>query len=130
MSYALPSDLKVRYNKVDLLDPTVQTYLDEAYAYINAKIASAYTVPFESVPIIVKYLEIDFAFAKIMMRPKDTETKTEAAEAILKRIDMDLEAIVSGKMALVDANGQIISKGSPIRSSATSAPIFSVEDKY
>jgi phage gp36-like protein len=130
MSYALPSDLKVRYTKVDLLDSTVQTYLDEAYNYINSKLSSTYVLPFQSVPMLVKYLEMDYAFAKIMMRPKDTETKAAGAEAMLERIDKDLDAIVSGKMALVDANGQIISKGSPIRSSATAAPIFSVEDKY
>jgi phage gp36-like protein len=130
MSYALPSDLKARYTKVDLLDSTVQTYLDEAYNYINSKLSSAYALPFQSAPMLVKYLEIDYAFAKIMMRPKDTETKTAGAEAMLERIDTDLESVVSGKMVLVDANGQIISKVNPIRSSATSAPIFSVEDKY
>jgi hypothetical protein len=130
--YATPAELKTRYTKVDLIDTTVQTYLDEGNNYINSRLAVSYSVPFEIVPLTVKYLEIDYAFAKILMRPKgDGNSESSNGEQMLERIHNDLSDIVNGIMPLIDSNGGFVTrKRRAVRSSVTEDPVFSLEDEY
>ncbi len=113
MSYAAVADLKSRYKRAGeagLDDAALQTYLDEASQDIDSALAMLYTVPVANCPRL-KWLEVDMAYAKLLLRPgvgpEVSELEKEAA-VLIERADKKLRQYGTGELPLVDVAGAVI----------------------
>lgn len=103
MSYIKWDDLVSRYpvagrNNQDANEVT-SSFIVGAEAYINARLAKAYTVPFSPAPQLVKDLAIDLTYVK--MSVGKVEDRTIIKEHIVKTLD----DLVNGDMVLVTDSG-------------------------
>lgn len=109
--YITWADVVARYsvvgNQVDGADENVGSFINGAEAYINSKLAKAYTVPFSDTPELVKDLTIDLTYTKLGFG------KLEDRKMLLEHVNKTLDSLVKGDMSLyTDSSGVIQSKGS------------------
>jgi len=96
-------DLVSRYpvagrNNQDANEVT-SSFIVGAEAFINARLAKSYTVPFSPVPQLVKDLVIDLTYVKMSVG------KIEDRETIKEHIVKTLDDLVNGDMLLVTDSG-------------------------
>lgn len=77
---------------------------------VDAALAPAYSVPFSSVPPIVRDLTMDLAYIKAIW----TKDEGKLAEKMQKRWDTRIENLLSGKASMVSGSGTIISQNTSI----------------
>jgi len=105
MSYIKWDDVISRYpvagrNSEDATEVT-DSFINGAEAYINAKLAKTFTVPFSDAPELIKDLTIDLTYAKMAVG------KLDDRKAIKDHVDDTLKELVNGEMALVTSSGDV-----------------------
>jgi len=109
-----PTEIRKLYKKIDqsgLVDNDIDFFIRIAENIVKAKLAVKYTLPFTTVPLMVKTIAQELALIKILDRFFTSETTSKNDWRTIRKEDLDalLEKIMSGEIPLLDANDAIIS---------------------
>ena len=80
------------------------SFIVGAEAYINARLAKSYTIPFTPVPQLIKDLAIDLTYVKMAVG------KVDDREVIKEHIIDTLNSLVDGDMVLVTDSGTTLAE--------------------
>lgn len=80
------------------------SYIPQAEAEVDARLAVKYSVPFSPAPYLVQDLCIDLAYYKAAIRQ-------ESSKLIKEYIDARFEALINGTMVLTNSAGAVAATG-------------------
>ena len=126
--YITVADMQGRYTKVssDKGSASLNSdYIPYGEAYVEMRLASAYTAPFSSNNTTVKDLSMDASYLRIIKF-----TDTEKAKLIQDDIDSRIAALLDGSAQMVTTSGDLIGQNVSNAWSETDgyAPTFGVDD--
>lgn len=98
------------------------SFVPQAEAEVDARLAVKYTVPFSPAPYLVQDLCIDLAYYKATIRQK-------GSEQIKKYIDARFESILNGSMVLTNSDGVISGTGNYAWASNSYHSAFGMDDE-
>ena len=98
------------------------SFVPQAEAEVDARLAVKYTVPFSPAPYLVQDLCIDLAYYKATIRQK-------GSEQIKKYIDARFETIMNGSMVLTNSAGVISGTGNYAWASNSYHSAFGMDDE-
>lgn len=97
------------------------SYVPQAEAEVDARLAAKYTVPFSPAPYLVKDLCIDLAYYKATIRQ-------ESSKAIKDYIDERFKAILDGSIVLTSSDGVVPVTGNYAWASNSYHSSFGLDD--